>query len=151
MATTALRTPSPPPAALWLGGSGLLPFAGLALATWLLPEARVPAAVHAVVAYGAVILSFVGGAHWGFGSKGPGSAALLAASVVPSLLGWVALLLPPVPGLLLLAAGFAAVLLVDREAVSAALAPPWWMRLRLPLSLTVAALLLLAVAGVLLR
>ena len=45
----------------------------------LLPMAN----VASEVAYGAVILSFVGGAHWGFGSKGPGSAGLLA--VMP---GW---------------------------------------------------------------
>jgi hypothetical protein len=151
MASTRTASHATPPAAVWLGGLGLLPFAALTAGTWIADPPIAASFVHAVAAYGAVILSFVGGAHWGFGSKGPGSAGLLAASVVPSLLSWMALLLPPVPGLLLLAAGFAAVLLVDRQAVSAALAPPWWMRLRLPLSLTVAALLLVAVAGVLAR
>ena len=59
---------SPPTTVLWLGALGILPFLGLGRVAWFAPESLASAAVEAVVAYGAVIVSFVGGAHWGFAS-----------------------------------------------------------------------------------
>jgi len=94
----------------WLGYGGLLPFAAGAVAVvmhqgdWALP---------ALVAYGACILSFLGAVHWGWvlGPEGvaakPGLpvARTLLLGVVPSLVAWVALLLPVDQGLALLIAG----------------------------------------------
>ncbi len=127
--------PAIPPAPLWLGLAGLLPFAAAAAGAHLLPPDQQGFALRALIAYGAVILSFLGGVRWGLAIRDGDDAALLrrlAWSVTPSLLGWVALLLPMVPGLVLLAAGFAAALLVDWRAPDA---PAWYRRLRLPLSL----------------
>ena len=141
------NAPPIPPAARWLGFAGLLPFGAAALAA-LLP--RMPLhglALTALLAYGAVILSFLGGVRWGLAMAAATPGALpaqLGLSVLPSLLGWAALLLPPAAGLVLLAAGFLAMLLADRRE---ALAPAWYKRLRLPLSLGAMASLLLGLAA----
>ena len=69
---------SPPPAPIpgpvaWLGYGGLLPFGALALL--LLDGARSALWWPALLAYGAVILSFVGALHWGFAMVLPGLGA----------------------------------------------------------------------------
>ena len=135
--TPAARIPA---AARWLGFAGLLPFAAAALAmAW--PGAPLQElAPRALLGYGAVILSFLGGIRWGLAMGRPDAALALGFSVLPALLGWVALLLPAAAGLGLLAAGFAAMLLADRHLAAA---PAWYPRLRLPLSLGAMAALLL--------
>ncbi|HET8545154.1 MAG TPA: DUF3429 domain-containing protein [Pseudolabrys sp.] len=142
---------------MWLGALGILPFLGLSVVAWVAPENLALAAVEAVVAYGAVIVSFIGGALWGFashhltGKQATMAGAVLAVSVLPSLVGWLALLLPTAWSVALLSVAFAAVLGLDHWVMSIALAPRWWMRLRLPLSATVATLLLLTFFAVVVR
>ena len=82
-----------------LGNFGLLPFYALALAAWL-PLDPVPARLVelAFIGYAAVILSFVGAVHWGFALASPPldrsqTRQALGWGVLPSLLGWLALLL----------------------------------------------------------
>lgn len=90
-----------------------------------------------LLAYGASILSFLGGIQWGLAVARPDGAGLamrLALSVVPSLAAWLALLLPVRPGLLVRAVSLAAVLAADLRAAQRGLAPPWYPKLRLPLS-----------------
>ncbi len=69
-----------------------------------------------LLGYGATIASFLGAIHWGLVMReGPAQPVpSLLWGVVPSLLGWVALLLGPAPGLLLMAALLWACLAVDR-------------------------------------
>ncbi len=138
-----------PASAAWLGGLGALPFLGLGLATtWLKGDLRVIAA-HALAAYGAVILSFLGGVHWGLAVAPGGDAGRgrltgrLIVSVVPSLVAWPALLIGGRGGLLLLAVAFAAMLLVDLRATRLAQAPAWYPSLRIPLTVAVVASLVL--------
>ncbi|ODU57107.1 MAG: hypothetical protein ABS99_05215 [Acetobacteraceae bacterium SCN 69-10] len=123
-----------PPAAGWLGFSGLLPFAVAALAA-LLPSAPLHASAQfGLVAYGAAILSFLGGVRWGLAMAEADPARLFARlgfSVLPSLVAWVGLLVPVSAGLVLLAVGFALMLMAD---VRLAMAPDWYRYLRLPLS-----------------
>jgi len=150
-----IRVPSP---AAWLGGLGAVPFVALALALVVPSIAAAPRAglAPALVAYGAVILSFLGAVHWGLaiapaptvGSPGPALLLRLGGSVLPSLAGWGALLLPTVPGLVALAGAFAAMLVIDRRAAQIGAAPAWYPKLRLPLSLVAIASLLLAAAAV---
>jgi hypothetical protein len=136
-----------PPAARWLGFAGLLPFAAFALAG-LWPAAPFHAAAPAVLlAYGAVILSFLGGVRWGLAMAAADPARLavrLGFSVLPSLLAWVGLLLPRAAGLSLLAAGFVLMLVAD---LRLAAAPAWYRRLRLPLSAGAVGALLLALVS----
>ncbi|MGQ7418731.1 DUF3429 domain-containing protein, partial [Streptococcus suis] len=74
-------------------------------------------------------------------------ATRLALSVVPSLIGWAALLLDVRIGLVLLAAGFAAQLLIDLRATRQGLAPSWYPKLRKPLTTIVVAALVAALLG----
>lgn len=130
-----LRQPSAVPrAARWLGFAGLLPFVAAAGAG-IMPTAPLhDLALQALLAYGAVILSFLGGIRWGLATARADPAALsgpLCLSVLPALLGWFALLVPAATGLMVLALGFAAMLAADFRL---AMAPAWYRSLRLPLS-----------------
>jgi hypothetical protein len=87
-----------------LGLMGLLPFFAFATLAWLPEDAVVghvgaaQLAQRALVAYAAVILSFLGAVHWGVVLAAPTTTPQLARSflmwgVVPALLGWLALLM----------------------------------------------------------
>ena len=82
---------SVPAPAQVLGFAGLIPFAGCALAVAFLPEIK-PEAADALLNYGAVILSFLGGIRWGFAVFEGDRAGWIAygVSVIPSLVAWVA-------------------------------------------------------------
>jgi len=130
---------APSALALWLGRAGLLPFlAGAALAWWARADGSPGLAAHAaqaLLAYGAVIVSFLGGLHWGLAMRQAApQASLLGWGVVPSLLAWPALLLPPAQGLLLLAASLWLCFAVDRRVLKAQGASAW-LGLRLQLTL----------------
>ena len=134
--THSLQSPPTVPIALWLGYGGLIPFvAGAALTGLLAPESR-PLAAAALSAYAAVIVSFLGGIHWGIGFR-DGTPRLFLWGVLPSLVAAAALLLPPRHGLwmhglmLLLCYG------VDRR-VYPAHGLQAWLRLRWHLSLVAA-------------
>lgn len=143
-ALTVLR--SVPKVPLWLGFAGLLPFAlGLmayaAGGIWLFDQ---PLALRATLGYGAVILSFLGGTRWGMGlllSNPDKRDARLTLSVLPSLLGWVALLLPAFPALVLLAVSFAAQGAWDVGDAADDGAPQWFAHLRTVLTALVCSLL----------
>ncbi|MBX3638548.1 MAG: DUF3429 domain-containing protein [Rubrivivax sp.] len=124
-----------------LGLAGLLPFVAGAAGVWLVDAALRPWVAQALVAYGALIVSFLGGIHWGLAARA-GTApppVLLAWGVLPSLIAWPALLLPAPAALVLLAAALLLCLVVDRRLYpahgAAALLP---LRLRLTLVATVA-------------
>lgn len=126
-----------PKAAALLGAGGLIPFIGLTAAAHLLEGEQARTALHALVTYGAVILSFLGGIIWGLGIAGfgegverPREALRLTVSVLPSLFGWIALLFPTQTGLWLLAACFLMVLSVDLLMCKRGLAPRWYPALR---------------------
>jgi hypothetical protein len=130
-----------------LGWAGVLPFLGLALAIWL-PAWREPAA-QAFQAYAAVILSFLGGVRWGRSMASGAGEGQFARAVLPSLWAWLAwLLLPPVPALCVMAAGFALLARWDGGGDSMA-APDSFRRLRRGLSLAVVGCHALAIAGLL--
>jgi hypothetical protein len=137
---------SPSALALLLGRAGLLPFvAGAALVALGPPEWRSKAA-WALAAYAAVIVSFLGGIHWGLAFRlqasadpaGKASKGLLTWGVVPSLLAWPATLWPPGTGLAVLGASLWLCYAVDRRLYPAQGAAAW-LGLRLLLT-TVASL-----------
>ncbi|XP_072366929.1 transmembrane protein 69 isoform X3 [Scyliorhinus torazame] len=86
---------SPKPA-LYLGYAGVIPFVSAPL-IMAITETYFPELAFAQIAYGATILSFLGGARWGFSIPESSPAKPdwlnLGNSVVPSLLAWAALLL----------------------------------------------------------
>jgi ABC-type proline/glycine betaine transport system permease subunit len=103
---------------------------------------------HALVAYGATILSFLGGVHWGLAIGAHNSAqdgklpARLILSVMPSLAGWAALLVSESTGLFILVLAIAAMLWVDIRATRMGEAPSWYPKLRIPLTCVVVATLM---------
>ena len=138
-----------PLSAGWLGGLGAVPFIGLAGAMPFLIGTQRLFAAQALLAYGATILSFLGGVHWGLAIRSPGSIddgqlkARLIVSIVPSLAGWIALLIGNTTGLLILAIAIATMLFLDIRASRGGPAPPWYAKLRLPLTCVVVVMLLI--------
>lgn len=84
-----------PKPALYLGFSGLIPFLSAPL-LMAATQTFYPEVAFAQMVYGASIVSFLGGARWGFalpaGSPAQPNWFNLGNSVVPSLLAWLALL-----------------------------------------------------------
>lgn len=146
------REPGVPPAARILGYAGLLP--NLAAIGYMLTlmgrtgtEPLLFATGMSAQVYAALILSFLGGTWWGIAAVRVSPErlwGLLVMAVIPSLFAaaafaaaWIA---PPPRGIaLVLAVGFALSLAGDVRLVRDGLAPRWWMRLRVPLSLGLAA------------
>lgn len=147
----AVEARSVPLAAVWLGGLGVVPFLACSAIILVGPPERAGTASDALAAYGAIILSFLGGIQWGFATGGAHAArengALwrrLSLSVLPSLVAWAALLAPREPGLVILAGTFLLVLLADIRAARSKQAPAWYPSLRWPPTLLAVASLLAA-------
>lgn len=134
-----------------LGLAGLVPF--VVLAAWLaaIPLDHVWRAdtVRLLSTYAAVILSFLGGARWGLAVAGTGRLAArdFALSVLPSLVGWAALFLPPHYGFVLLAVAFAAQGAWDALSGQAGALPLWFARLRTLLTIVVVIAMIVAFAA----
>lgn len=142
-----------PPIARLLGLSGLLPqLAAVALLLSGDPQSRY-AALAIAYAYAAIILSFLGGLWWGLAARNDSPPRWLwFASVAPSLIAlvtawpWMVGLRWPGPSLVVLGISLIGALLIDRALVRAGIAPPGWMALRVPLSLGLGVLTMLAAA-----
>ena len=119
-----------------LGYGGLLPFVGLTFWLWVADIQLVEFLAHALAAYAAVIVSFLGGIHWGAGFTRPDGPTRFQFlwGVTPSVLGWLALLMPPDTRLPLLGLIVLACYAVDRKTYPAAGLARWLpMRQRLTL------------------
>ena len=137
-----------PAPAVWLGALGAIPFAALAVAISVGPPGISGPAGEMLRAYGAIILSFMGGVQWGLACRDRDglsaglsltgmSAQRLALSVLPALFAWGALFLPASIGMALSAGAFGLVLFGDIRATRAGAAPAWYPRLRWPLTVVV--------------
>ena len=142
------RIPRP---ALLLGLAGLIPFVWSA-ATDMVPALAIWASqwlspmflgAYVGLTYGTVILSFMSGVLWGFATKAEGREAAVgyALSVIPAL--WVFVMVPDASAnsTIFLAAGFVGLLLLDAMYSAWGLAPRWWLRLRVMLTVVVLACL----------
>ena len=99
-----------------LGYAGLVPFALGALLVWLVREDVRAEVALALAAYAALIASFLGGIHWGLGlQKAEAAQASLGWGVVPALVAWPAVLMPPGAGLVILGLLLVACYAVDRR------------------------------------
>ena len=122
-----------PRPALVLAIAGLIPFVSAALALHLplpLPELFGPPR-DMLLAYGKIILSFMGGCLWGFGARVDApSFVTLTVSVLPALYAFLLV----GSNLILLGLGFALLLAADFWFARRGLAPAWWTSLRLPIT-----------------
>ena len=114
-----------------LGYAGLMPFVVFSIGCWI-PLPYVVNAPGIIIAYGAVILSFMGAVHWGVAMVNTDQqrGSYILASVIPALLAWPALLLPHSLALALLLAGFIGLYVYDRSVEKAQLLPGWYIPMR---------------------
>lgn len=138
-----LRTPTP---ALLLGFSGLIPFWGLVIVV-LYDHSYKNYIAEVQVYYGAVILSFLGGIHWGVElmSKQKMDWMRLTWGVLPSLIGWIALMFPLLWSLSIIILGLTASAWADvrffKEPIT-----DWYRQFRIALTvIAVSALLIMVV------
>ena len=119
--------------------------------TWLADPSWLNDFVRGQLAYGIVILSFLGGVHWGAAmmcsdlSLADTKLALLW-GVTPSLIAWSATLFGGF-GFAVLMAGFIAALQVDKQLFARYRMPPWLMGLRWRLTVAVVLMLAATVIG----
>lgn len=144
-----------PVPALVLGFAGLIPFVALVppiVSMLPLPEALFAVHAEAQAAYAAVIVTFLGAVHWGlamanYSAKDKANKITFTTlryvwSVIPSLVAWPALLLPPAPKFAVLIFSLGLILGVDVIFTRMKLVPSWFLYLRTPLT-TIAALSLI--------
>lgn len=123
-----------PKPALWFGLAGLIPFVTCAVALWTGTPVYASIALQLQAGYAAVILSFLGGVHWGralagdrFGPTGP----RLMWAILPSLMGWILFFVPQIEIRIVgFAVAFSLAYIVDVKAVQAGMFPDWYKRLR---------------------
>jgi hypothetical protein len=140
-----------PFAATLLSIVGLLPFLVLSAfsASSLSDGTTGKLFIGMLVDYGAVILSFLGGIRWGAALTEPNPRAqafALAMSIIPSLIGWAALLYfvyraQAVAPLMLLIVGFLTQGVWDLVGARRGALPRWFAQLRAPLTIIVVACL----------
>ena len=131
--------------ARWLVLLGAVPFVAMTVAATIDTSVGVDSTRFVLRAYGAIILSFLGGIQWGLAIRNSGGNArtrqglnlMLTLSIIPSLIGWLALLVEEDLGFSLLIVGFALALFSDVRAANRGIAPRWHLRLRYPLTAVV--------------
>ena len=126
-----------PPVVVQLGYGGLLPFVVLAFAAWWVPDAATARSVQAAqIAYAAVILSFLGAVHWGLALAANTREPLpYVWGITPSLLGWLAVLLPQAVGAPLASIALIICWLVDQRSTQHQAFAAHYMQLRRRLTL----------------
>ena len=97
--------------------------------------------------YGTIILAFMSGVLWGFATRAEGEQAAIGygLSVLPALWVFFTVGAGPTSSAIYLIAGFIGLLVLDWHFWRQNLAPEWWMRLRVLLSVIVVACLSLLV------
>ncbi|MEO9960658.1 MAG: DUF3429 domain-containing protein [Nisaea sp.] len=150
-----------PRPALILGFGGLVPFYAISLPVWLTDPLYGYVLIDSLITYGAAILSFLGAVHWGAAmwqgeleeareedeeEMDRAAWARYGWSVVPALIAWIATMLGPFFGLLLIALGVALAYFIDVRACNAGFLPEWYAKLRK--WLTILVLLALANASI---
>lgn len=120
-----------PKPALTLGFAGLIPFVTPTV-IMAVSEIYCPELAFAQLAYGASILSFLGGARWGFALPESSPAKPdwinLANSVLPSLLAWMTMLMSFTPAVIMLIMGLGISLHYDLSLLPTY--PSWFKALR---------------------
>jgi Protein of unknown function (DUF3429) len=116
----------PPSMALRLGYAGLLPFVLGAALIWIVRAEALPYVSASLAGYAAVVTSFLGGIHWGFAFRRPSPPqSRFVWGVVPSLVAWVAVVMPAYAGLVVLGVMLVACYVVDRRVYPVEGAASW--------------------------
>jgi hypothetical protein len=142
-----MLNPSVPPVASRLAYAGLLPFVLGAVLLWVVRADAHPYVAGALSGYAAVVISFLGGIHWGLAlAQAQPMPRLFVWGVVPTLVAWVAVVLPPYAGLVVQGVMLVACYLVDRR-VYPRQGAAQWLTLRFRLSAVAALSCFVGAAG----
>lgn len=103
---------------------------------------------HFLTTYAAVILSFLGALHWAYAMASyelsqPQKNGRFIWSVIPSIAAWIALSIPQLYSLSLLALFFVICLINDRALAKMTVLPDWFMTLRHNLTIVAAGCLMI--------
>jgi hypothetical protein len=134
-----------------LGFAGLVPL--LALSLWLagIPVDHVwrETTIRLLTGYCAIVLSFLGGARWALAVAGGYAETRrdIAISVVPALLAWAVMFIPPHFAFVLLAVAFAAHGAWDALSGQSGIMPGWFVRLRTQLTAVAVISMIIAFAA----
>ena len=111
----------------------MLPLVAAGAGAWMLPGLWPLLAIQLAIAWGALILAFVGGVRRGYGFRHRAGTGAVAVSGLYLLLATTGLLLPsPSAGLSVLIVGHVVAALLDRRAAQAGAAPALFAVLRPP-------------------
>jgi Protein of unknown function (DUF3429) len=118
-----------------LGYAGLIPFVLLAALLWIVQTDLRPWLTIALTSYAALIATFLGGIHWGIAAQRPHHEQPFHYiwGITPSLIAWLALIMPAYAGLPLLALLLIVCYFVDRRSY-ATVGWSGWLSLRLRLT-----------------
>ncbi len=137
----------PGPAALKIAYAGLLPFVLGALLVWLVRADAHPYATLMLSCYAAVVLSFLGGVHWGLGMRQPDAPpTVFWWGVMPAAAAWVGVMMPPYAGLVVHGVMLVACYLVDRRTYPL-LGAAAWLTLRFRLTVVASLSCFVGAAG----
>ena len=125
--------------ASWLGYAGLIPFVAIAIWLWVPYNDHDLTLNHALLAYAAIILSFMGAVHWGLATVSGDTveSRQLVISVLPALIAWFAIFIPPMFHYSLLVLAFTGLCLFDVRMARTGHVPVWYPKLRIPLTVVV--------------
>ena len=131
-----------PSLARWLGLAGLTPQILLAAVVIGFPAEFGPPAIGLALVYSALILSFIGGAWWGFAAHHEECVPswIWLAAIAPSLIAFAAIGAwaigrSPGPSLMITGTALIGSLGIDCKLAANGFCPPGWLRVRTPLSL----------------
>jgi hypothetical protein len=124
------------PLAFKLGIAGLIPFVALAGLTFIGLSPYKNIIILSLLGYGACICSFLGAIHWGLTMRDttPNKGYLIW-GVIPSLIGWISLIIRPEIGLLLITALLWICFFVDSK-IYPKYTLAHWLPMRLILTIT---------------
>lgn len=135
-----------PRTAVILAALGLLPFVGGAWMVHFAEGGWLGIARFSMPIYAAIILSFLGGAQWGFtladGARQDGRGFRLVVAMIPSIAGWVMMALPftaPQNKYLIFAGLLVLWAIIDHFYARRGWAPAWYPTLRWPVTAVAAA------------
>ena len=128
-----------------LGYAGLIPFIVFSIGSWI----EIPYldnAVTILVAYAAIILSFMGAIHWGMAMSKTDNQQnkYYISSVIPALVAWISLLMPELYALMILLVGFSLLLSYDLAVEKSQGFPRWYAPMRIRLTFIVLLSLIIA-------
>lgn len=138
-----------PALAVILGIAGIIPFILCGLGAVAANNVTSMLAAYVLIAYGAVILSFLGGVHWGFTlavEPDPAERPRLSLGVIPALAGWAAVAVSlyaaqPLLGLSLLIAAFILTIVVEWQGHRRGWVPGGYIGMRVAITVVVVAIL----------